>query len=144
MKVFFTLAIFTQLVILSRADFHVSTLDNIDITSGSSADSYTSMVACPSNNYNCGCLTGSSGKQVSDSSSTYYQIASGLCGMGAPLNVYRNDDGSGIWTIFVAGGDGSVQGTCLQTDKETNECSFFGGTATVMRDMTCSSYICNP
>ncbi|KAJ8101690.1 hypothetical protein POJ06DRAFT_299667 [Lipomyces tetrasporus] len=145
-----TLAVLLNLFLLCRADFHVSAVVKGDIAScGREAtcqfnyDNY--VIACPSNYYGCDCFDGhnrgveASGDIEDINGSSFFQIGSGLCGMGA-LNFYKQGDAS--WQFYVDGGDGSLQGTCYD-NTASDYCWDAVGSASVSDRLVCYSYICN-
>lgn len=130
-----TLGAFALLIQISKvaADFHVGYWD------GDGGDQvYTE--ACPSNYYNCDCFQngdragyGPQKDAVADGDN--FNIDAGLCGLGE-LNFYNA--GSGEYEFYIAGGDGSVQGTCYTNIATPVNCEY----ATYSDRLVCYSYVC--
>lgn len=124
------------------ADFHIDTLYNSVVTSGSTQQHWTSYVACPSDYWNCQCLTDSdrTGSIFNGNpGDSFFSIKSGFCGMDQ-MNFYQDGDN---YDFYINGGDGSKIGTCYP-NTEPKECGIVGGTSEVMGGMVCYSYACNP
>ena len=92
------------------ADFHV--------IQGLTPSGSSSLEACPSNNYNCGCMkNGDRAAQVIDVNgqgvgglpNNSFSVKSGLCGMDQ-LDFYKSSDGH--WDFYISNGDGTLQGKC--------------------------------
>ncbi|PTB68469.1 hypothetical protein BBK36DRAFT_1138588 [Trichoderma citrinoviride] len=132
------------------ADFHILTGPcSIAPGFGGSLESYA--VACPSNYYNCDCmLNGDRTGHViagetpvyglSSTGSNYFEL-DGMCGTGN-LNFYLQSDGT--WLFYIAGGDGSVQGTCYNGDNSVTDCNEFSAACSLSNILVCYSYICEP
>ncbi|KAL6860852.1 hypothetical protein J3F83DRAFT_717163 [Trichoderma novae-zelandiae] len=135
---------------LVAADFHILTGPcSIAPGFGGSLEDYA--VACPSNYYNCDCmLNGDRASHVvsgqtpkyglTDTGSSYFELG-GMCGVG-DMNFYLQDDGT--WLFYIAGGDGSVQGTCYAGDNSIKDCNAFSAACSLSNILVCYSYICEP
>lgn len=131
------------------ADFHILTGPcSIAPGSGGSISDFT--MACPSNYYNCDCLQNGdraghviSGQTptvgIHNTGSNYFEL-DGMCGVGN-MNFYLQGDGS--WLFYIAGGDGSVQGTCYPGDNSIKDCNSFSSACSFSNILVCYSYICN-
>lgn len=131
----------------AAADFHILT-GPCSIGFGGSIESFT--MACPSNYYNCDCLSNGdraghviNGETpvvgISNTGSNYFEL-DGMCGVGN-MNFYLQGDGS--WLFYIAGGDGSVQGTCYQGDNSIKDCDGGASSCSFKNILVCYSYICN-
>lgn len=120
-----------------------SALANFHVIQGIAPGGLAGLEACPSNYYNCKCMTGGDraaqvlvdGHGVGDLPDDFFSIKSGLCGMGQ-LNFYKRSDGH--WDFYVSNGDGKVQGAC-HSNTASSSCSggfFFNDL------LVCYSYIC--
>ncbi|KAH8736633.1 hypothetical protein BGZ61DRAFT_341589 [Ilyonectria robusta] len=124
------------------ADFHIDTLRNTAISSGSGQTVWTSTVACPSNYWNCKCLTTGdrTGKVDGGLGDSVFSIKSGFCGMGK-LNFYKNGN---KFLMYKDGGDGSVIGTCeLNNGDAGKQCGITGGNSIITGGYVCYTYVCN-
>lgn len=130
----------TLLITTTNANFHLSKLYNTVLTSGTSTQTWTSISACPSNDYSCKCLTNYGG--IPDSKALEkdsFSIPSGFCGQGK-LDFYKGGDGS--YKFYNSGGDGSVRGQCWVTPGSKKECSITLGSSNVQADWVCYSDVC--
>ena len=100
------------------------------------------MVACPSNDYTCDCLTGGNGaadvvvngQTVENLPDSFFSVNAGLCG-SSQLNFYHV--GGGIWDFYQNDGDGSLQGTCYPNSASSN-CHAYA----IHDKLVCYSNIC--
>jgi hypothetical protein len=127
---------------LTLADFHIDNLRNTVVNSPGGQSSWTSVVACPSNYWNCKCLTSGdrTGKVDGTLGDSVFSIKSGFCGMGK-LNFYKSGN---TFLMYKDGGDGKVIGTCYWNTGDAGKvCGITGGSTTVTGGYVCYSYVCN-
>jgi hypothetical protein len=120
------------------ADFHVILRqpDLLDYTKNT-------VIACPSNYYNCRCIQGgdrrvtigADGGEPKDLPDGYFYTEGKFCGVGK-LNFYERSDGH--WQFYKDGGDGSLQGECWSNTKSPSTC----GNIAYSEQLVCYSYIC--
>ncbi|KAL7911297.1 hypothetical protein GGI35DRAFT_478660 [Trichoderma velutinum] len=150
MKLSTILTAITTVLPLTTADFHVLT-GPCSISPGWGGEIESDVVACPSNYYNCDCMLWGdragflrAGDTPVDglatTGSTYFQL-SGMCGVGN-MDFYKQGDGS--WLFYIAGGDGSVQGTCYNGDNSIKDCFGVSASCSWTNILVCYSQICNP
>lgn len=133
------------------ADFHILTgpcTEGIGGAGGSILENFSP--ACPSNYYNCDCMSNGdraghviNGQPpvvgITATGSNYFEL-DGMCGVGN-MNFYLQGDGS--WLFYIAGGDGSVQGTCYAGDNSITDCDTGVSSCSFSNILVCYSYICN-
>ncbi|SPJ82345.1 uncharacterized protein FTOL_09750 [Fusarium torulosum] len=133
--------ILTLLPALAAADFHIDNLSNTAISSGTGQTRWSSTVACPSNYWNCKCLTQSdrTGRVEGSLGNDVFAVRN-LCGM-KKLNFYKSGSS---YQMYEDSGNGKVIGNCYRNDGDVGkQCGITGGNSIVTQGYVCYSYVCN-